>query len=759
MRTFNLRPLAVAILGVTSTAVFANTEAQTNNNAHQLSTIVVSAAGFEQKIKDAPASITVLDQEEFKTKRITSLADALKGIEGVDVSPSAGKTGTLNIRMRGMPAEYTLILIDGKRQNSVGSITPNGFAESNNNFIPPISAIERIEVIRGPMSTLYGSDAMGGVINIITKKVSDEWTGSLTLNGTLLPNSSEFGNQYSAEVFASGPVVKDLIGVQLRGRKAERQQSYITAPNSESGIEQLLQGDSPTKSDIETLGGRVTFTPHAEHTFAIDIENTKQWFDNSRGQLGTYLTAQGQPIAPAATQGYGPSQEFERTKAYISHDWDANFGKFESSISRVETETFGRYLPGGMLSKAESVNFIDRELSSEETYFDTKFSTQKIENHNITVGGQWWESSVKDGIRRANPELSFEQYGIFIEDTWSILPNFNLTLGGRFDDHSKFGDFFTPRAYAVWNVNDQWTAKGGYSEGYKVPRLEQLTQGLSNIAGQGRTPVLGNTNLKEENSQNTEFGLYFDNLNGFNANVTYFQNKVKDKITSDGANYALLYLQDSAAQSAIDKGTYVPGVSYNGRPVDFDCTGSVEACNAKFKQWGVDWNTASNRNLTLVRPYNSSEAESHGVEAAASYQVNDQWKIAGNYTWTQGEKINENGLKVDDNDNAEHIANLLVNYRPADNSTLWLRGEYRSKQTRDEGDVRNTLGDYKGFTQWHIGTNYSVNDNLDLGLAIYNVFDKNFVDYEYVAIPDAYYNNYTNTQEGRRVQLSTTFKF
>ena len=116
-----------------------------------MSTIVVSAAGYEQKIKDAPASITVLTEEDFKTKRITSIADALADVEGVDVSPEAGKTGGLNIRIRGMSPEYTLILIDGRRQNSTGDISPNGFGETNNNFIPPISAIERIEVIKGPL--------------------------------------------------------------------------------------------------------------------------------------------------------------------------------------------------------------------------------------------------------------------------------------------------------------------------------------------------------------------------------------------------------------------------------------------------------------------------------------------------------------------------------------------------------------------------------------------------------------------------------
>jgi len=137
----------------------------------QLDELVVSAAGYEQKITDAPASISVISQEALEQSSFSNLAEALETVEGVDVRQSTGKTGGLNISIRGLSSEYTLILIDGRRQNSPGNVTPNGFNSTSTSFIPPLSAIERIEVIRGPMSTLYGSDAIGGVVNIITKKV------------------------------------------------------------------------------------------------------------------------------------------------------------------------------------------------------------------------------------------------------------------------------------------------------------------------------------------------------------------------------------------------------------------------------------------------------------------------------------------------------------------------------------------------------------------------------------------------------------
>ena len=103
--------------------------------------------GLNQKITDAPASISVIGREELQKKRVSSIADALSDIEGVDVGGNAGKTGGLNISIRGMESKYTLILIDGRRQNAAGNVTPNGFGETSTSFMPPVSAIERIEEI------------------------------------------------------------------------------------------------------------------------------------------------------------------------------------------------------------------------------------------------------------------------------------------------------------------------------------------------------------------------------------------------------------------------------------------------------------------------------------------------------------------------------------------------------------------------------------------------------------------------------------
>src|SRR5690606_31074341 len=122
-----------------------------------------------------------------------TLIDAVRDLEGVDVGETSDKTGQRTISIRGMGSDYTLALINGKRQNNHGDIYPNSFGGNQFNHIPPLDTVERIEVIRGPASTLYGADALGGVINIITKPVSPVWSGSATV-GRSFQEDSRFGD-------------------------------------------------------------------------------------------------------------------------------------------------------------------------------------------------------------------------------------------------------------------------------------------------------------------------------------------------------------------------------------------------------------------------------------------------------------------------------------------------------------------------------------------------------------------------------------
>jgi outer membrane receptor for ferrienterochelin and colicins len=114
---------------------------------------VVVSLRLRARAEKCPGLHFSVTRQELETKNFRDLAEALQGVEGIDVMGGTGKTGGLDISIRGMPSDYTLILIDGRRQNVAGDVTPNGFGAALTSFMPPMSAIERIEVIRGPMST------------------------------------------------------------------------------------------------------------------------------------------------------------------------------------------------------------------------------------------------------------------------------------------------------------------------------------------------------------------------------------------------------------------------------------------------------------------------------------------------------------------------------------------------------------------------------------------------------------------------------
>ncbi|MBU2024212.1 MAG: TonB-dependent receptor plug domain-containing protein, partial [Gammaproteobacteria bacterium] len=217
-RHYKLTTLAALISATTYSATLLAEESIVD-----LDKLVVSASGYEQQISDAPASITVITQQELEKKAYRDVTDALKDVPGVMVT---GGGSTEEISMRGMSGKYTLILVDGKRQGSRETRPNSDGSGIEQGWTPPLSAIERIEVIRGPMSSLYGSDALGGVINIITKKVQDKWGGELSLS-TTIQDSSASGDSQQADLMLSGPLVKDKLGLQLYGQVSQRDEDKI----------------------------------------------------------------------------------------------------------------------------------------------------------------------------------------------------------------------------------------------------------------------------------------------------------------------------------------------------------------------------------------------------------------------------------------------------------------------------------------------------------------------------------------------------
>lgn len=673
--------------------------------------VTVTAGGFEQLVRQAPASVSVVEREALQTRRFGNVAEALADIEGVDVGQDVGKTGGLSISLRGMPSDYTLMLIDGRRQNAAGNVTPNGFTETATSFMPPVGAIERIEVVRGPMSTLYGSDAMGGVVNIITRKVNQRWGGTASIDGTVQGNA-DYGNTAQGTAYIAGPVVPGRVGFALRSGAFHREAAalrYETVAGASVPITSF--GLSPTEADVRTAGGRLSVLPHSKHDLYVDVDGAWQTYNNDNRQLGT-VGVQG---------GYQDRLQFERQQLVVAHTARLGLGLLESSVARNTTATIGRTIPPGTPGRIAGD---PRTLDATNTIVDSKLIAV-VGRHTVSVGGQWWDAHMTDAV--APLPYDHTQGALFAEDEWRLASKVSVTLGLRHDNHSTFGGNTSPRAYVVFNPHQAWTIKGGVSRGFKTPRLEQLAVGITGFGAQGTRPLIGSPGLRPETSTSTEVAAFY--TRGIvSANVGVFNNEFQNKIAS---------------------GPGLENCSFAGAPNRPGC---------------VDYGSWPALDL-FGQSINVDEAVTRGVEGAVRLAFHSRWNVATNYTYTHSEQRSGEQAGLPLVNTPRHMVNANVRYTATDALDTWLRVEGRSSRSRGTSAAAlaaaAVLGDFKPYGLVHLGGGYALTRAITLNATIYNLLDTDFLAYEPFSLngQTQYASPYNNLQEPRRFWLSLNVNF
>lgn len=700
--------------------------------------IVVTASGFQQNLADAPASITVIPSIELQTRHVRDLADALSMVEGVDVGAPLGKSGGRSISLRGMPADYTLMLVDGRRQDAAGNVTPNGFGDTRSSFMPPAIAIERIEVVRGPMSTLYGADAMGGVVNVITRTPTDAWGGEIKVDGTI-QSDSDFGGDTNTTFYLDGPLVPGKVAVALRGRKYERDESRYEFkdvdgnPIEDGGVN---GGARITELDINSVGARLTLTPADGHRIWFDADKNEQIYDNSEGQLGTL----------GAAGGYADELQFNREQYTLAYTGEVWGGYLDADLSRNTTETIGRLIPDlPVIGKPAGSK---RQIEATNDILNVKFY-RSINKHTFTVGAQYWEAEMIEGLN--DKPFEHEQSAVFFEDEWRLLNPLALTVGARYDDHSIFGSHVSPRAYLVFDATDTVTVKGGVSRGYKSPTLDQLTPGINNVVSQGRMPRVGTPDLEPETSTNYEIGVYYNNGMGFTANATVYRNNFEDKIAS-GPEVA-------NCSAGLTEAEYLAGnySTDNCRDIGF-----IPTYKARVNGAFVDRPL-----LGFPQDVNIDEAMTQGVELATKFNVTETVSASLSYTYTDSEQKSGAFKGEALTDIPRHRLTSGVTWHAKDDLSFWLRGEYNSERSRGTSaanmNIQDQLGKYKSYALFNVGGSYSISENINLSATIYNLADKNFVEdyYPYIDTNNSqeYASAYSIVDPGRRLWLSLSIAF
>lgn len=617
--------------------------------------IVVTASGYEQQEKNAPATISIVTAKELENKPYRDVTDALRDIPGVNVTGGAGSS---DISIRGMDAKYTLILVDGKRVRT-RETRPNSDAGGiEQGWLPPLSAIERIEVVRGPISSLYGSDAMGGVINIITRRIGKTWNSNVRLESTL-QESRDSGNAFTTGFSTSGPIIEDTLGLQVYGQYARRSEDHFIAGFPEQ--------------KIRNINGKLSYQANTNHQFDLDLGIDEQDRFATFGKTASKKNSE---------------HESRRTHEALTHYGKWDWGSSTTSLALDRTH-----------NKSREMTINNRDLETQWLI--------PLNMHMVTLGGKYSYQRLNDRgneISKTKTEIDRWDGALFLEDEWQVRDDLAITMGLRYNYDELFGSHWNPRLYAVWDINDNYTLKGGVSTGYTTPLLRYVTADWGQITG-GNTSngvIIGNPDLSPEKTTNIEIGLGYANDEGYNASLTTFYTRFTDKIQS--------YLI---------------------------CNDGNGLCS-----------TAGVNGFDFVQSrMNVDKAELKGVEASLSMPLPYDFSLSTSYTWLLSKQKSGDYKGLPLNRTPKHKFNVQLDWAATQSLDLWGKAAYYGKEV-ELGKRDGPVSRYPGYTLWDLGATYRINPSAKLVMGVFNLFDKTIHDDEF-----------GKTLDGRRYWLGIDIDF
>ena len=690
MRMTKQSALAAAValtLSSAGHAVYAG-DVQTQKEGYETAPVVVTASGFEEDVRYAPASISVIHAEEIAKRGYTDLRQVLDTVEGVDTFGATGRFDTPAISIRGMGDGYTLILVDGVAQVGPGIAggMMRSFNQLANTSLPSPAQIERIEVVRGPMSTLYGSDAMGGVINIITKKVTNEFHGAVSV-GSILETTDGKANTMKYNFNLAGPITQDKVGLQMRG-------SYLKRGASAFGVDKERRD-----YDNWNLGTRLTYTPAAGHSYYIDVDRAQNMRDGEFAQRGRMPAPI--PNAFVRTNLLGDlSQRFDRTKVVLgAENKVGTHGTWTNTLSFLRNEMhFDANLAGTANPSPIPHLFIPikstirNRVKNDFVTYDTKYVADLSDAHTLTVGGRWQRESVDYHLMRRlqptnlsmlpppmqmmfrnlmqqrssndNGSVSRTHWALYGEDTWAVTKKLVFTYGLRYDHPEDYDDNLSPRGYLIYMPNRNFTVKGGIATGYKAPTMLQSSpvDVHLNITGE---VYRGNTGLKPERSTTEEIGFYYHNDHATDAHLTFFHTDFQNKIDLS------------------------------------DAVGGVRTYE------------------------NVGKARIHGVEVGTKFAIAP--KVSAGLNWTLLTSQIKSGKNVGQplRSTPKQAVNLRLDWMPTDATDVWLSAQYRSGMYRSK-QAAGIASHYRPFTVLNMGVTHKLRDGLSMQFAVNNLLNRNF---------------------------------
>lgn len=503
--------------------------------------VVVTATRTENDVKKVPASTQVITQEDIKRGGATSVRNALSMYANI-FQKSKVRGGGHDIIIRGMETKHSLVMVNGRRISNEADANGLGNAMSLDRI--NINDVEKIEIVRGPSSALYGSEAMGGVLNIITKPSKEQ-----TLLTGLEHTSEDTSHWWHAD---TGRIGNFSMTLDARFNKINRSMldtatesdPYGTAQTYNASLNYYVNDHSYVNAYMDYYSQHLKTDMGTPAMKPITLTTS-----SGKMSLSGQAMLEGTGSKAFKQKNYGISWNGKTDK----NDWQiqAYMSKFNWSTTS-STKVLGSIPPAGMegmfnylLQKKNTYDFNHDEHNM--WAIEGRDSLRVNDHHRVTFGAEYVKDKVagtglgsngdgvhsitENGKTKSSSEKTLSSYAAYLQDEieygkWFIVPAI------RYDHHSAYGSHTSPKIGVTYNATDHFRIKANYGDGFKAPSVSQLYYDLDMEMGRGNwVHLTGNPNLKPEKSKSWDLGVEAEFGKGYGS-LTYFDNDVDNLIAS-----------------------------------------------------------------------------------------------------------------------------------------------------------------------------------------------------------------------------------
>ena len=473
-----------------------------------LNELVVTGSRYERQLKDVPVITRVISREEIETVNpvdfTTLLEYTLPGIQFYYNTMSQ----VPEITYQGMDAKAVLFLLDGERISGESGDSNIDYSRFN------INDIERIEVVRGAASTLYDSRAIGGVINIITKKSVRPFTASMHTR-----YAGKKGQSYSASAGVNLHRFSSLTSFGWRKRD-----SYLVKDEQGKQKEIINPDGSVTKSKTDP----VAFNIYGYSIMDVSQKLSYNFSDRFTGSARiSYYTNK--------RDKYDNARYYQRYRDLILS------GKLKWQFADNQNLDLS-YIRDNYIKDNVYVDDDERVYGNVNSTIRLYY-TGMFGKHTLSGGVDLLREDMKHHFMKDTATVHMNQYSFCLQDDWQLTDKMNVVVGVRGDKGGSYRLHFTPKVSVLYRPLKTITLRAGYSQGYRIPNLKELYQEF-NMGGMG-IMMYGNKDLKPEEGTQISASVEYD-YKGLNLSFSTYHNRYKNKISyeyiSPGKSWNMKYV-------------------------------------------------------------------------------------------------------------------------------------------------------------------------------------------------------------------------